>query len=99
MPRYSFLLTRFAGGSVRQGLRQGATPDSSCLILDSVTISYAVGICVFLLLVWISFRLNGSRYGFARGNYSSGVTSQLRNIRGGKRGNQNNLDIKNSLRF
>jgi hypothetical protein len=55
MPRYSFLLTRFAGGSVRQGLRQGATPDSSCLMMDSVTISYAVGICVVLLLVWISF--------------------------------------------
>src|ERR1700680_3181103 len=55
MPRYSFLLTRFVGGSVRQGLRQGATPDSSCLMMDSVTISYAVGICVLLLYVRISF--------------------------------------------
>src|SRR5882672_8922979 len=49
MPWYSFLLTRFAGGSVRHGLRHGATPDSSCLMIDSVTISYAVGICVLLL--------------------------------------------------
>ena len=49
MPRYSFLLTRFAGGSVRHGSRYGATPDSSCLMIDSVTISYAVGISEVLL--------------------------------------------------
>ena len=59
-----FLLAdKFAGGSVRQGLRQGATPDSSCLMMDSVTISYAVGICVLLLYVWISFGRTGSTIG------------------------------------
>ncbi len=60
MPRYSFLLARLAGISVRQGLRQGATLDSSCSMMDSVTTSYADGICVLLLSVWISFDGMGS---------------------------------------
>ena len=51
IPRYSFLLARFAGVPVPQGLRQGATPDSSCLMMNSVTISYAVDICV--LILWV----------------------------------------------
>src|SRR5277367_4068310 len=38
-PRYSFCVTRFAGVWLVQGFRQGATPDSNCLMIFSLTIS------------------------------------------------------------
>src|ERR1700676_3207808 len=48
---------------------------------------------------WISFRLNGPRYGFTRGNYSSGVDSQRGKIRRGEEENQKNLEVGNLFSF
>ena len=99
MPRYSFLLTRFAGVAVRHGLRHGATPDSSCLMMDSVTISYAVDISVVLLYgVDLSSTKRAEMRIYMRELLErSGFTT--RRDYAGKRGIMNNLEIGNALGF
>jgi hypothetical protein len=60
-PRYSFCVTRFAGLWQVQGWCQGATPDSSCLMIFSVMISYTLGIGLAPVLICCFRALSGHK--------------------------------------